>query len=41
MTYLGAYASLKVVGYVVILLMVASIGFAVHIALAHYTGIGV
>ncbi len=41
MTYLGAYASLKAVGYVVILAMVASIAFAAYIALVHYTGIGV
>lgn len=41
MTYLGAYTSLKVVGYVVILAMLGSIAFAAYIALVHYTGIGV
>ena len=41
MTYLGAYASLKVVGYVVILAMIASVVFAAYMALVHYTGIGV
>jgi hypothetical protein len=41
MTNLGAYASLKVVGYVVIVLMAASIAFAAYIGVTHYTGIGV
>lgn len=41
MTNFGAYLSLKVVGYVVILLIAASIVFASYIGLTHYTGIGV
>jgi len=41
MTPLAWYASLRVVGYVVLLSMLAALAFAGYITLVHWTGIGV
>ena len=41
MTGAGFYTTIKIVGYVVMLLMLVAIGYAAFIALKYWAGIGV
>ncbi len=41
MTGAGFYTTMKIVGYVVMLLMLVAIGYAAFIALKYWAGIGV